>query len=309
MKKLLSVLLILAMLLPCAYASADYEETGMRAVLSKLDKNTYVTAYEAFLDGEVMQAGAKGDMAKALQRVLKDLGQDISVDGKAGNGTFKALNKVQKRFGMEETDYVDAQVFSELLCALLVYEQGQNAEDYVLEAGMNESHFLYCLGRKQYSNGHYYLAKQSFEASGWADWDARADACKKDWPKDSRIWKSSSLSGSSVTVKFKVKNSDPDVGHCFKIYNEDDKLVAVLFIGGNGSAQAGLKAGRYTIKEGDGYDWYGRKDAFGEEGWYSVWTFDGGEDSYKFKSGYIYTLTTGVSGGNAGSDYETWGDF
>ena len=309
MKKLISVLLILTLLLPCAFAGADYEESGMQAVLSKLDMNSYTQTYNALLEGEVLEKGASGDYSKALQRVLKAFGEDISTDGKAGKGTFEKLNKVQKRYGMEQTDYVDAQVFAELLCALLVYQEGKDAEDYVLEAGMEDSHYLYCLARKQASDGHYYLAKQSFEESGWADWADRADSCKRDWPKDSRIWKSSSLIGSGVTVKFKVKNADSDTATCFKVYNSDDKLVAVLFIGGNGSAQTSLKPGRYTIKQGEGSDWYGRKDAFGEDGWYYTWTFDGGEDSIKFKSGYIYTLTTGVSGGNAGSNSETWGNF
>ena len=307
MKKLIAVLLVLAMLLPCAFASAAYEENGMRSVLAKLDKNSYTVAYDAFLEGEVLQSGASGDVAKALQRVLKAFGQDVSTDGKAGGGTFKALNKVQKRYGMEQTDYVDAEVFSQLLCALLVYQEGTGAEDYVLEAGMEEAHYLYCLGRKQASDGHYYRAKQSFEESGWADWAERADSCEKDWPKDSRIWKSSSC-GSGVTVKFKVKNSESSTAHCLKIYNSDDKLVAVLFIGGNGSAQTSLKPGRYTIKQGDGETWYGRKDTFGEEGWYSVWTYNG-SDSIKFKSGYIYTLTFGTTGGNAGSNYEDYDNF
>ncbi len=250
----------------------------------------------------------KGDYAKALQRVLKAFGEDISIDGKAGGGTFKLLNKIQERFGMKKTNYVDADVFAELLCALLVYKEGASAEGDVLDAGIPESEYLYFLARKQASDGHHYLAKCSYEASGWADWAERADACKKDFPKDSRIWKSSSA-GSGVTIKFKVKNSDSDVGHCLKIYNSDDKLVTVLFVGGNGSAQASLKPGRYTIKEGYGYEWYGRKDAFGEDGSYHTWTFDYGETSYKLKSGYLYTLTTGVYDGNAGSAYENWDNF
>lgn len=308
MKKLISVLLILALLLPCAFAGADFNESGMSAVLSKLDKNSFTQTYQALLEGEILEKGCSGDYAKALQRVLKEFGEEISIDGKAGSGTFKKLNKIQSRYGMEQTDYVDAEVFAELLCALLVYKEGAKAEDYVLDAGMDASQYLYCLARKQASDGHYYLAKKSYEESGWADWADRADSCKRDWPKDSRIWKSSSC-GSGVTVKFKVKNADSNTATCFKIYNSDDKLVAVLFIGGNGSAQTSLKPGRYTVKQGEGTDWYGRKDAFGEDGWYYTWTFNGGEDTVKFKSGYIYTLTTGVTGGNAGSNYENWGNF
>ena len=311
MKKLLSVLLILALLLPCAFASAEYYEDQMRAVLNKLDMNSYTETYDALLDGLVLEKGAQGDEAKALQRVLKAFGEDISADGKAGSGTFKLLNKVQKRYGMEETDYVDAEVFAELLCALLVYKEGVDAEEYVLEAGMQDGHFLYCLGRKQASDGHYYRAKQSFEESGWADWADRADSCRKDWPKDGRVWKSKTYGGSGSILKIKVKNSDSEIARCFKVYNTDNKLVAVLFIGGNGSAETGLKPGRYTIKQGTGYDWYGRKDAFGQDGWYETWTFDYGETEIKFSSGrgWMFTLGGGGDGDSFGSDSETWDNF
>ncbi len=311
MKKLISVLLILALLLPCAFASADFNEDEMREVLRKLDMNSYTATYDALLEGEVLEQGAKGDCAKALQRVLKDFGEDISTDGKAGAGTFKLLNKVQKRYGMEQTDYVDADVFAELLCALLVYKQGEDAEEAVLDAGISESEYLYFLARKQASDGHHYLAKQSYEESGWADWADRADSCKKDWPKDGRVWKSKTYGGSGSILKIKVKNSDSDIARCFKVYNSDDKLVAVLFIGGNGSAETGLKPGRYTIKQGTGYDWYGRKDAFGEDGWYETWSYDYGETDIKFPSGrgWMFTIGGDGDGDSFGSYSEDWDNF
>ena len=313
MKKLISVLLILTLLLPCAFAGADFAADGMAGVLDKLDKNSYRTAYESLLEGEILEKGAENNTAKALQRVLKAFGQDVSTDGKAGSGTFKELNKVQNRYGMEPTDYVDAEVFAELLCALLVYQEGEDAEEAVLEAGLPEGEYYYCLARKQASDGRYYRAKCSYEASGWADWADRADSCAQKWPSDGRIWKKSSLIGSGVTFKIKVRNTDSDTANVFKLYNSDDKLVAVLFIGGNGSASTTLKAGRYTIKQGTGTEWYGRKDAFGEDGWYSTLDVNG-ETSFKLKNGYIYTLTINTddidpNSDSVGSSYENWGDF
>lgn len=311
MKKIISLLLVLVLLgsmLPMSLAAGK----GMDDVLDALDKSSYREAYEALLDGETIAKGSEGSSVKALQRLLNALGQEVSKDGKAGSGTIKALNKIQKQYGMEQTETVDAAVFAELLCCALICEKGEDACEAVLNAGFDEGEYFYMLACTQRENKHYYLAKQSFERSGWADWSDRADDCLQEWPSDGRIWKSSSRVGSALTLKIKVKNSDSDTGHVFKIYNSDDELVAVLFVGGNGSAKTGLKAGRYTIKEGVGFDWYGRKDAFGEDGWYSVMTFNGGSTSVKLKGGYEYTLTIGGgvgSGDSVGSNYEGWDNF
>ncbi len=309
MKKLLSLLLVLVLLLSLAPLSLAAENEGIEAVLDGLGKASYREAYEALLEGELIEKGTNSDSVKALQRLLNELGQEVSKDGKAGSGTIKAVNKILAKYGMEETEVVDADVFAELLCCAYILEKGEDAQEDVITAGMDEGQYYYILGRKYQADKHYYLAQNAYTISDWADWSDRADDCVQKWPSDGRIWKSNSRIGSGVTVKFKVTNSDSDVATCFKIYNSDDKLVAVLFIGGNGSASTNLKAGRYTIKQGTGTEWYGRKDAFGEEGWYCTWTFDDGATSYKFKSGYVYTLTTGVSDGNAGSDYASWGDF
>ena len=309
MKKLLSLLLVLVLLLSLAPLSLAAENEGIEAVLDGLGKASYREAYEALLLGEVIEKGTNSDSVKALQRLLNELGQEVSKDGKAGSGTIKAVNKILAKYGMEETEVVDADVFAELLCCAYILEKGEDAQEDVITAGMDEGQYYYILGRKYQADKHYYLAQNAYTISDWADWSDRADDCVQKWPSDGRIWKSNSRIGSGVTVKFKVTNSDSDVATCFKIYNSDDKLVAVLFIGGNGSASTNLKAGRYTIKKGTGTDWYGRKDCFGEAGWYSTLTFDDGETSVKLKAGYEYTITSGVSDGNVGSNYEGWGDF
>lgn len=309
MKKAISLLLVLVLLLSLAPLSLAMGNEGIDAVLDGLGKASYREAYEALLEGELIEKGSSGDSVKALQRLLNALGQEVSKDGKAGSGTIKAVNKIQAKYGLEETDYVDAAVFADLLCCAYVLDKGEDAQEDVLSAGMDEGLYYYVLGRKYQADKHYYLAENAYVLSGWADWSDRADDCVQKWPSDGRIWKSSSRIGSGLTLKIKVKNSDSDEAHVYKIYNSDNKLVAVLFIGGNGSASTSLKAGRYTIKKGTGTDWYGRKDCFGEAGWYSTLTFDDGETSVKLKAGYEYTITSGVSDGNVGSNYEGWGDF
>ena len=310
MKKWIAVLLVLALLLPCAFARAEYYEFGMAEVLDRLGEDIYTAAYEALLEGRVLEKGVTGTEAEALQRMLMAFGEEVSTDGKAGSGTFKVLNKVQKRYGMKQTEVVDAEAFSELLCALLVYQQGEDAGDAVLEAGFNGNEYLYCLASREYSDGHYFRAKNHFLKSGWADWEKRAEKCVRDWPEDSCVWNSNSC-GSGSFLKIRVKNSRSEVAHCYKVYNSSDKLVAVLFIGGNGKAETGLEPGTYTIKEGEGYEWYGRKDAFGSEGWYCTIAFDG-ETTLRFTSGNCCEITSGSVGGSGSgisSLYEDYDNF
>ena len=308
MKKLLAILLIAAMLLPCLPVTAVAEEAewNMDVVLDALGKDAYRTGYEALLEGPVAKDDT-GVAVKALQKVLKAFDQDVSTDGKMGSGTIKALNKVQKKFGLEKTDYIGAEEFARLLVCLLVNNKGTKAEDILREAGVDEGDYLYYLACYQYGKKQYYRAKCNFLESGLYDSYERAMDCEQDWPKDGRIWKSSSIgSGTKLTVK--VENSDSDEAHVFKIYNSDKKLVAVLFVGGNGKASTSLKPGKYIIKIGDGEEWYGRKDTFGREGYYVTFKYNGSK-KVQFKSNYEYTLTHGVYDGNGESEYEDYDNF
>ena len=306
MKKTISLLLILALLLPCAFASANYEEDAIRDILEQFDNPTYFVAYEAFLKGEVMEKGTSGSPARAVQQILNAFGEKMNVDSKASSSTIKALNKIQTDFGLDVTDRVDLQVYSELLCVLLIYENGEDAMDSVLAAGMSKQQYLYCLARKLVCDEYYYQAKLTYEMSGWKDCQLRAFSCAVSWPKHGRVWRDSELVSEKVLFKIKVTNSDDDVARCFKIYNLSQQLVAVLFIGGNGSAQTGLLPGTYTIKMGTGSDWYGAMDTFGEEGSYCVL------DYTSFDIGYIYTWDLDMDVFaylGLGSDEIEWSEF
>lgn len=310
MKRLLAILLILTMLLPCLPVVAAAEgDIGWDAevILNAFDKGSYRNAYEDLL-GRTLEKGEKSDTAKTVQKVVKAFDVDISTDGKMNSDSFKALNKVQKRFGLEKTSAVTAEDFLRLLACLYVYQNGTEAEEVLLEAGLGEEEYLYYLASYQVLKKQYYRAKCNFEDSGLYDAYERAEDCEQDWPKDSRIWKSSSLIGSGTKLTVKVENSSSEEAHVVKIYNSDNKLVAVLFIGGNGKASTSLKPGKYIIKIGEGETWYGRKDSFGREGSYSTLKSEGSK-KIKFSSNYEYTLTLGVYGGNAGSEYEDYDNF
>lgn len=312
MKKLLAILLIAAMLLPClpVVAVAEDAEWDMDVILDAFDKDSYRTAYESLLaDGSCadgLSSGDKNATVKTLQKILKAFGQDVSTDGKMDSDTIKALNKVQKKFGLEKTDYVGSEEFARLLVCLLIYNKGTKAEDTLLGAGVGEEEYLYYLACYQVIKKQYYRAKCNFEASGLYDAYERAMDCEQDWPKDGRVWKSSSIgSGTKLTVK--VQNSDSDTARAYKIYNSDKKLVAVLFIGGNGKASTSMKPGKYYIKCGIGDEWYGRKDCFGNEGYYYSLK-NGSSKKFNLTAG-SWELTVGGGYGNVDQEYEDYDNF
>ena len=51
-----------------------------------------------------------------------------------------------------------------------------------------------------------------------------------------------------------------------------------MFIGGNNTVKVMLPAGLYTVKSGEGSDWFGEKESFGRYGHYETMTFDGKEE-------------------------------
>ena len=70
----------------------------------------------------------------------------------------------------------------------------------------------------------------------------------------------------------------------------------------------------YTVKSGEGDDWFGIKESFGRYGSYEIMTFNGDSQEIKLQAGYTYTLTINASESNpdsdgVGSEYESWEDF
>ena len=291
-------------------------------VLNQLDNADYRETYEALTDGETVSMGGWGTTAKGLQQTLIDFGQKLSADGQAGGKTFDALHAVQDAFGLERTDKVDSEAYSQLLLRLLVLREMEEAE-YGYEVTdklcdlpgkpIDYDECSYMMACADYLNGNYYKARERFESCYWGDSEERAEKCVQPWPSTGQLWKDNSLgAGTQLTVKV---NGEPDVGMHVKIYTESGKLAAMLFIGGSGSASTWLPGGTYTIKDGTGRDWYGQEDSFGYYGDYEVMTFDDyGTTDVELKAGYSYTITINVQNAspdasNVGSMYDDYEDF
>ena len=308
MKKLLALVLTLLMLLCSLPALADTTSDTLDA----LGKDVYKTTYEALQDGEVVQKGSKGAAAKGVQETLVAFGQGISVDGNVGSKTIKALNAVQEAFGLPATDSLDADGYAQLLPRLLVATDPDKAEE-VLAGQMDEAEFIYMQACASVAQGKYYTAKKLFTESGYGDWQARAEACAQPWPKTGVLYKNSSVKGSSTELAVKY-NSDDGSAMIVKVYTTDGVLARTMFIAGTGKAKCSLPAGTYIVKDGTGDTWYGEEEAFGEEGYYKVMTFDDGSEELKLKKNYITTITINVKdekskGDSVGSNWENWGNF
>ena len=289
-------------------------------VLNQLDNSLYRETYEALAGGETVSVGGWGATAKGVQQTLIDLGQKLSADGQAGGKTFDAVHAIQDAFGIERTDKVDDEAYSQLLLRLLVLKEMEKDEYNVAEKlcdlpgePIDYDECSYMMACADYLKGNYYKAQERFESCYWGDSEERAEKCVQPWPSTGQLWKDSSLgAGTQLTVKV---NGEPDVGMHVKIYQENGNLAAMLFIGGSGSASTWLPGGTYTIKDGTGTDWYGQEDSFGYYGDYEVMTFDDyGTTEVDLQSGYSYTITINVQNAspdasNVGSMYDDYEDF
>ena len=100
------------------------------------------------------------------------------------------------------------------------------------------------------------------------------------------------------------------------MYTQSGKLTAVLFVTGSASATTHVPAGTYRIKDGTGYAWYGKTDAFGRNGYYEFMSFsDDPATMYDVQlSPGSYELTVNVTEanedaegvGSSSSDWENW---
>ena len=281
-------------------------------ILSALGDETYRATYDALLAGEVVAKGSKGDTAKGVQQTLIAFGQDIAADGSVGPKTLAALNAVQTAFGMENTDSIDAAAYEALMPRLLIATDEDAA--YGLLSDLMGGEYDYTRACALQAKGLFYSAKRAFEDCGYGDWEDRAAACAQPWPKTGQLYKNPDVKGNSTQLCVKF-NSEPDTAMLVKIYTTDDVLARTMFIGGTGKATVSLPAGQYIIKDGTGQNWYGEIEAFGDEGYYEVMTFDDyGTAEVTLKSGYTSTITVNVQEFNpnadsVGSAWESWDDF
>ena len=296
MKKLISIMLVLAMLM-AAGASAFADITPLiDNVLNALGNGIYRTTYEALQAGEVVANGTYGTTAKGVQQTLADFGENISADGSVGSKTIEALQHIQKSFGIGKTDKVDAKVYERLLVRLLLMKDEEAAGELLLG---DDSPFRsyeeceYSIGGAYYQKGELYEAQRHFYMSEYADYKDRAASCVLPMPSTGVLWKNSSM-GAGTQLTIQVNNADGKYMFV-KIYTADNVLAATMFINGSSKATVNLPAGTYMIKDGTGDTWYGDVDAFGDDGFYETMTFDNGSKTVRLESGYAYTLTINVS--------------
>lgn len=282
-------------------------------ILDILGVDSYKATYEYLLTGGTIGKGAPREPAKGLQETLVALGRDISVDGSVGSKTITAMNEVQEILGLGTTDEMDAAGYEALIRALFMANKPKKAEELLLPS-MDRGEFYYTRACALEAQGRFYRAKQVFEQSGYADWEARAAGCAQDWPKSGVLYSNSAVwSGSNYgSIDIKVGNSN-GMAVVVKIYTEEDVLARTLFIGTEGSARASnLPVGNYYIlREGFGVDWYGVNDTFGEEGSYYYMPLD---DEYhkmttKKNGGLVITLDVHGPYPEENENSLSWNDF
>ena len=209
----------------------DLDETAQNwseYVLSQLGNSVYRETYDALSEGKPVSTGAYGTAAKGLQQTLIDFGQKLSADGQAGGKTFEALHTVQDAFGLDRTDTVDADGYSQLLLRLLVFKEMEEDEYSVTDKisslpgePVDYDECTYMMACADYLRGRYYKAKDRFEYCYWGDAEERAEKCIQPWQSTGQIWKDSSMgAGTQLTI---TVNGEPDVGMHVKIYQQDGR--------------------------------------------------------------------------------------
>ena len=289
----------------------DADAPGPEALLDALGRDAFRETYEALLDGEVLKQGSKGDVARGLQQTLVAFGRDITVDDNVGPKTMAALNEVQRAFGLEKTSSLDADGYAALLPGLLAAVHPEEAEALLGERLGGE--YQYIRGCALELQGKYYSARQAFEASGWGDWEERAAACGPKRPRTGLLYKNPGVKNGPVQVTVRLEG-DGERALLVKLYDEGDKLARSLFIGGSGKASASLPEGSYAFRIGLGETWYGEQEAFGPEGDYSAFVFDGGKCRLELEKNDTLSITVGdqdvsVDGEAVEMRDEAWEDF
>ena len=158
----------------------------------------------------------------------------------------------------------------------------------------------------------FFSAYEAFMDSNSSDAYSQAQKCIKPWPKNGEVWRTSGGKGDPLEFTI-VINQDADQATLLRFIRKGYP-ISYVFVGGNSSATVKLPAGVYTVKSGQGTDWFGIKESFGRYGRYETMTFDGGKTEIKLEAGHAYTLTINTSEKtpgteDVGSQYESWENF
>lgn len=296
---------------------AETETDAIGIVLEELAEPLYNSAYEALLSGDPVRNGSQGDVVRSIQTLLNEFGKDLPLTGGFYNKSLAALQDIQRGFAMEKTDYIDAQIFEQLLVNLAIFRstESESSEDFdhiaeKLGISWDEQRYLQACAEEM--KGRFYKAYKGFYYSKWEDYQTRMETCVQQWPANGEIYHHPSYYSGGTTLKIEYGKS-PEIAALIKIMS-DDTLVSALFLGNSNSSWVSLPPGTYKIKTGLGSNWFGLKDAFGDEGDYETLLFDDGMKEVTLKYGYDYTLQINSSetlpdSDDVGSQYEPYDEF
>lgn len=295
-------------------------------VLAHVDPS-YKDALAALRSGDPIANGTQSETVRTVQALFNEFGFNLPLTGGFYNQSQNALQTIETTFGMEKTDSLNADTFERILTSLLYYRAAVNetedgekfpdTPDFLtlsknLDFGSESGRHLYLAGSAYQMAGANYQAYRAFEESGADDYRARMETCAQDWPSTGEIYRDTSFYGTNTSLTFRIGKS-ADTGVIIKILRSGVN-VSTLFLG-RGDAVTAYLAGntKYQLKIGMGEKWYGIKDAFGQDGYYEVMTYEDGSDTVYLEAGGIYTLsintTTSADGDPVDSERIPYKDF
>jgi tetratricopeptide (TPR) repeat protein len=149
-----------------------------------------------------------------------------------------------------------------------------------------------------FNAGKFYTAYELFNSIvGYKDAEDYADSCVQSKPSNTELYHNSSYSGTQNILNIKASYSGSTY---LKLYS-GSALVSTVFFNGKTTVTINVPNGTYKIKAALGDTWFGTEEMFGDEGTYTVLTFNGGADTVALTDGEYDLTLGGVSGGNVGS--------
>ncbi|MDR1183630.1 MAG: zinc-ribbon domain-containing protein [Coriobacteriales bacterium] len=169
----------------------------------------------------------------------------------------------------------------------------------------------YALAAGLYDAGDYYAAFKAFQALGtYEDSSARMEECTTAYPSTGEYYHNGDYASSASAIAIDAGNAK--YAAYFKIYS-GSTLVSTIFLNAGGSCTIEVPPGYYSIKEATGDYWFGEEIMFGDEGYYEVMLFDGGNDYFDLPNNIITTITLSTGnldgGSSVGADPTTREDF
>ena len=290
-------------------APAQYEAARNHIAYDAADAlrqmGDYLAAKDAFLalsnfeDALERAAECQNAYDYAAAAALRDAGQQAEA-----MAAFLALDdysdaKEQARLCGFVLDYAQADALMDAgsykeAAELLVPLSNYNYRDSFEKLLYCNNRVAYAAAEALYQEGLFYSAQLAFKALiGFEDAEQRAEDCIQKFPKASELYHNPDFKKKSS--HFKVDNRKGSFPIVYRLYTEDGTLVSTFCIPAGGKYTVKVPAGTYVIYEAGGYDWFGGKEFFGDEGYYQKVLDSDGSDTFKFRSGYILTFTMNVS--------------